>query len=167
MKNNASVVAIILLVFMYMLIRPFGLLFSVVPTPSIFESEHVIEGETYTSSWINLVQINNAVFFLVLLIAIILLFMAFKKWHAVKFFDVSIIKKLDVVAYLFIIEGIITSILYFVTIGKDFTKTVLFSKLQLDLQHGLFLTVIGLLFALITSILTNAKIIKDENDLTI
>ena len=167
MKNNTSVVAVLLFVFIYLLLRPFSILFSNAPNPSFFGKEHLIEGETYSSIWINAIQINNGLFLLIVLSTMILLYMAFKKWHNLKLYDTSIIKKLDSIAYLFIAEGIITCILYFATVTKDFTQTDVFNVLQLDVQHGLFMIVIGLLFALITSILTNAKVVKDENDLTI
>ncbi|WP_432412000.1 hypothetical protein [Rasiella sp. SM2506] len=167
MKNNATVVALLLIVLFFMLIWPFSMYFSGLPTLSVFDKTHFIEGKVYSSIWINAVLLNNIILSLVITITGILLLMAFRKWNTIKHYDVSIIKKLDVCAYLFITEGILTLFLSLRVPRQDFTKTDMFNALHLDFLHGTFLLVIGLLFALITAILTNAKLVKDENDLTI
>tara|TARA_A100000171_G_C2139849_1_gene154080 strand:+ start:9052 stop:9555 length:504 start_codon:yes stop_codon:yes gene_type:complete len=167
MKNNATVVALLLIVLFFMLIWPFSLYFSGLPTPSVFDNTHLIEGEIYSSIWINAVLLNNIILSLTIAITSILLIMAFRKWNNIKHYDVSIIKKLDVCAYLFIAEGILTLFLSIRVPRHGFIKTDMFNTLHLDFLHGTFLLVTGLLFALITSILTNAKVVKDENDLTI
>ncbi len=167
MKNNATVVALILIVLFYMLIWPFSFYFSGLLTPSVFDKTHQIGDEIYSNIWINVVLLNNIILSLIIIITSILLIMAFRKWNNIKHYDLSIIKKLDICAYLFIFEGIITLFLSLRVQGQDFAKTELFNAFQLDFLHGTFLLIIGLLFALITAILTNAKLVKDENDLTI
>lgn len=166
MKTNSSIVAMLLLVLVYVLLRPLSVLFAKW-APSIFDKIHNLDGENYSSFWINIVQLNNLLFSLITLTTMILLVMAFRKWQNLKHYDISIIRKLDLVGYLFIIEGIIILLLNFAIMGKDFTKNTRFKGIYMDIHEGALTILIGLLFLLITSILTNAKFVKDENDLTI
>ena len=167
MKNNATVVALLLLVFCFLLIWPSAIYFSGLPVPSIFDSTYTLNGTDYNNPWITIVLLNNILFTIVVVTTMILLVAAFRKWNNIKYYDVSIIKKLDLAAYLFIIEGIIAMFLSLAVPREAFSNTAVFKTIHFDLLHGIFLLLIGLLFALITSVLTNAKVVKDENDLTI
>ncbi len=145
----------------------------VYPIAKILKLRNLIENKigisefTLSNFSVSVMYIINLALIVIMLATIILLIRAFKTWNNLKYYDVTIIKKLDIVALLFIGEGLLIFYSLALTGHTQVAQNKILKVLHIDPFLGLMFLIVGLLFALITSILTNAKLVKDENDLTI
>ena len=165
MKNKAAVLAMILTV----LILQCSSLVSRVQFSKLpyFSNKMDLSSTTHQSNWLPLIQLNNVVLLLLTAFTIISLIIIFRKWENLKFYGGTIIKRLNIIGYLYLIEGFIALVLYFGTTNTSVSKTLHFNHVHINLFESSYILIVGLLFLLITTALGKAKLIKEENDLTI
>ena len=137
MKNKAALVFMIISAFMLLLSTftariKFG-------SNSFLSDKLIQEGVTYSSKWLLAIQVNNLLFVGVLITTIVCLILAFREWIQLKYYNPSIIKKINIVGYLFIVEGFISLTIFFGTTGVLYSHHPQFMYARMNIFEGFFI----------------------------
>jgi|GEM_PF-6270630 len=90
-----------------------------------------------------------------------------KQWKEENFFDTSTVKKIEVLAAILLTIGVSLFSVEFTTINMPFREFLPAGFLGIGPMGSALIIVIGLLFSFVASVITVAKRLKDESDLTI
>lgn len=162
MKNKTALLIFINGMFLFLFIFALSKIMS---SPiSIFTSSEEIYPE---SAKLMGVHINNVLFAIILIVSMILLSISIWRWNDQDFYNPSIIKRMRIVGSMFLILGLFALIMRYTFGAISLQQLAEISYLNIAYIDGFLIGTIGLFFFLISSILLNAKRLKDENDLTI
>ena len=166
MKNKTALIIFINGVFLFLLI--FSATSAYASPLSFFVDEITIKETTYENNFATKI-IHLCTLLLPILIVFAILFLTHTAvlWNKLDFYNQRIMRNLDIMGYAFLGFSVLVYFVIILTPQLDILQTQLVRVTILDIFDGMYLAGIGLFFLLVSTVLSKAKALKEETDLTI